>query len=34
MSVIDSKAKVQKTSGRSLLLIQVDIGQHLYPVLV
>jgi len=26
--------KVQKTSGRSLLLIQVDIGQHLYPVLV
>jgi hypothetical protein len=23
--------KVQKTSGRSLLLIQVDIGQHLYP---
>jgi Protein of unknown function (DUF1214) len=34
MSVIDSKAKVQKTSGRSPLLIQVDIGQHLYPVLV
>ena len=33
MSGIDSKAKVQTTSGRSLLLIQVDIGQHLYPVL-
>jgi len=34
LSDIQTFLKVQKTSGRSLLLIQVDIGRHLYPVLV